>query len=181
VTADARGREESTDCVDDATLTLPLHLYFPFYRPDRTGLHCTGLDLTDYTTSQPHLTSLHTNQRRNKAIDTHTNEAEAEDAEQESIAQLYLYVMYVCMYTTRRMGVPEHELSQGAELHFLFDHNNCPAFVNLRRRWIGNSVGVVKISPCHRFSFRSVVRVEDLILDGSTFEIAQSKSIITAT
>jgi hypothetical protein len=89
--------------------------------------------------------------------------------------------MYVCMYTTRRTGVPEHELSQGAELHFLFDHDNYPAFVNLRQRWIGNSVGVVKISPCQRFLFRFVLRVEYSILGGSTFEIAQSKSVITAT
>jgi hypothetical protein len=108
------------------TYTSPTSsLPFLFYRPDRMKPTTPTTPPLNPTSHQP---------ATNKAIDTHTNEAE--DAEQESIAQLYLYVMYVCMYTTRRTGVPEHELNQDAELHFLFDHDNCPAFVNLRWRWM---------------------------------------------
>jgi hypothetical protein len=97
----------------DAILSLPLHLHFPFLQ---TGPDRTAPDWTRPTTPQLNLTSPYLTSRQpatNKAIDTrththiHTNEAE--DAEEESIAQLYLYVMYVCMYTTRRMGVPVHE------------------------------------------------------------------------
>jgi hypothetical protein len=109
----------------DTYTSLTPSLPYPSFSTDRTELNLLH--------RLHHLTSPHTNQRRNKAIDTHTNEAEAEaeDAEQESRNKSRLHsctcmLCMLCMYTTRRMGVPEHELSQGAELHFLFDHDNCP-------------------------------------------------------
>jgi hypothetical protein len=90
--------------------SLTPSLPFLFYRPDRTQ--------PTTPSTPPHLTSPHTNQRRNKAIDTRTHTNEAEDAEQESIAQLYLYVMYVMYVYHTPHGRPgaRVELGRGIAL-----------------------------------------------------------------
>jgi hypothetical protein len=95
----------------DATLSLLLHLHFPFLqtRPDRTGLGWARPTTPQLNLTLPYFTPTSDEQAIDTRTRTHTHTTEAEDAEQESIAQLYLYVMYVCMYTTRRMGVPVHE------------------------------------------------------------------------
>jgi hypothetical protein len=126
-TADARGREESTDCVDDAMR----HFHFSytytslFYRldqtrPDCTGLHRAGLDRLHHISTSPHLTPTSDEQSDRHP---HPHPHHRSRRRGRRVYCTAVLVCYVCMYVYHtphgRPGARVSEPGRGITLFYL--------------------------------------------------------------